>query len=72
MRTDGQRIEPATTDEQIMRCYAMMAKLRQHLTEDGFIEQVRRQQAESSRRLAFPEDSAAQRFEAHHFSQVLS
>lgn len=72
MRTDGQRIEPATTDEQILRCFAMMTKLRQHLTEDGFIEQVRRQQTESSRRLAFLKDAGTQCFEAQHFSQVLS
>ena len=59
MRTDGQRIEPSITDEQILRCFAVMAKLRRHL-------------AESSRRLAFPKDAGVQRFEAHHFSQILS
>lgn len=72
MKTDGQRIEPATTDEKILRCFAMTSVLREQPTENGFVERIRRQQAESSRRLAFTEDAGTQCSEAQHFSQVLS
>jgi GNAT superfamily N-acetyltransferase len=37
-------IRPATTPEQIARCFPVVTQLRPHLTEAGFIAQVQRQQ----------------------------
>ena len=59
MKTDGQKIDLAATDEQIQRCFGVMSELRPHLAEDGFVGRVRRQQAESGYQLAFLEAGGA-------------
>src|SRR5690349_19521996 len=50
-------IHLAESDEQIHRCFAVMAELRTHIVEREFVERVRRQQRESGYQLAFVEDS---------------
>ena len=37
------QIRLATNDEQILDCYPVMAELRPHVAEDGFVERMRRQ-----------------------------
>lgn len=50
----------AQTDEEISRCYWVMAQLRPHLVESAFLGRIRRMQAEGFY-LAFLEDSGAVR-----------
>lgn len=54
-------ISLAETDDQIRRCYPVMAELRPHLVEKEFVERVRRQQKESGYQLAFVEEFGAVR-----------
>ena len=53
------QIHQAQSDEDIRRCFPVMAELRPHLVEGEFVERVRRQQAESGYRLACLEDGGA-------------
>jgi GNAT superfamily N-acetyltransferase len=39
------RIALARTDAEVLRCFPVMAQLRPHLTEQQFLERIRRQQA---------------------------
>lgn len=48
-------ISIAATDEQIARCFAVMAQLRPHLSEAEFVARVRRQMAGANYALAFLE-----------------
>jgi GNAT superfamily N-acetyltransferase len=51
-------IKIAETDDEIRKCYAVMAQLRPHFqTADEFLIQVRRQMAESNFRLVYLEDA---------------
>ena len=43
----------ARTDAEILSCFPVMAELRPHLAEAGFLDRVRRQQRESGYELAF-------------------
>lgn len=52
MRTTPQHIALAETDEEILRCHAVMAELRPHVPLDGFVARVRRMQGDGFR-LAF-------------------
>jgi len=52
------RIADATTDEQIDRCFPVMAELRTHLVRGDFVARVRRQMTEGYR-LTFLEEAAA-------------
>jgi GNAT superfamily N-acetyltransferase len=54
-------ISLAESEEQIRSCYPVMAELRPHVPEQGFVERVRRQQRESGYQLAFVEQSGAVR-----------
>ena len=54
-------INLAQSDDQIRRCFPVMAELRTHLIEQEFVERVRRQQRESGYQLAFIEESGAVR-----------
>jgi len=47
----------AETDDQILRCFPVMAELRPHLAERDFVARVRRQQKESGYRLLFREEA---------------
>jgi GNAT superfamily N-acetyltransferase len=47
----------AQTDEHLRLCYPVMAALRPHMDEPGFLERVRRQQEHHGYRLAFLEDA---------------
>lgn len=47
-------VEPGTPEE-VRACYPVVAQLRPHLSEDGFVEQVRRQQADGYRLVALEE-----------------
>ena len=51
----------AESEEQIHRCFPVMAELRPHVVEREFLERVRRQQRESGYQLAFVEESGAVR-----------
>jgi len=51
----------AESDDQIHRCFPVMAELRSHLVEGEFVERVRRQHQESGYQLAFVEDSGVVR-----------
>jgi len=51
----------AESEEQICRCFPVMAELRPHLLEREFVERVRRQQRENGYQLAFVEESGAVR-----------
>lgn len=46
----------ATTDNQIARCFPVMAELRTHLSAEQFVEQIKRQQLEGYR-LAYLEEA---------------
>ena len=48
-------IRPAQSDEEIARCYPVMAQLRPHLEADAFVARVRRQETDGYR-LALAED----------------
>ncbi len=49
-------IQFARTDDDLRRCHPVMAQLRPHIDECGFIEQVRRQQAEGYRVVVLEEE----------------
>ncbi len=51
----------AETEQQIRRCFPVMAELRPHVLEREFVERVRLQQRESGYQLAFVEESGAVR-----------
>jgi len=54
-------ISLAESDDQISRCFPVMAELRPHLVQREFVERVRRQQREGGYQLAFAEESGAVR-----------
>jgi GNAT superfamily N-acetyltransferase len=49
-------VRPATTDDDVRRCFPVMHQLRTHLREDEFLPTIRRQEA-GGFRLAFVEDA---------------
>lgn len=49
----------ATTDADIARCFDVMQQLRPHLTESGFLAQVKRQQQNENWHLAYVEQAGA-------------
>ena len=49
-------IRIAETDEEIERCYPVMAELRPHIAREDFLPQVRRQMADSNFRLVYLTD----------------
>jgi GNAT superfamily N-acetyltransferase len=51
----------AESEEQICRCFPVVAELRPHVLEREFVERVRRQQRESGYQLVFVEESGAVR-----------
>jgi GNAT superfamily N-acetyltransferase len=53
-------IAVADTDEQILRCHAVLAQLRPHVPADGFVDRVRRMQRQGFR-LAYAEAGGAVR-----------
>jgi len=54
-------INLAQSEDQIRRCFPVMAELRPHLVEREFVERIRRQHRESGYQLAFVEASGAVR-----------
>ena len=52
-------IHLAQTDNEILRCFPVMAELRPHLVEAEFIDRIRRQQKQGGYQLAFLEDEGA-------------
>lgn len=53
-------IDFATTDEEILACFPVMAELRPHLVEDEFVVTVRRLMAEQRYRLVYLADNGVQ------------
>jgi GNAT superfamily N-acetyltransferase len=51
-------IRVAETDQQVGRCFSVMAELRPHLREDEFLERIRRQQQQQSYHLVFLEEDS--------------
>lgn len=49
-------IEFAETDEEIAACFPVMSELRPHISQDDFLPQVKRQQAESGFQLVYLSD----------------
>jgi GNAT superfamily N-acetyltransferase len=49
-------IQVATTDSQIRGCFPVMVQLRPHLSEEQFLAQLRRQQAQHGYELAYLQD----------------
>ena len=52
-------VRPATTDDEILRCFPVMAELRPHLLEGEFLARVRRQERDGGYRLACAEEAGA-------------
>jgi GNAT superfamily N-acetyltransferase len=59
MKTEKPRIICAQTDEEILRCFPVMAELRPHLVESEFVGRIRRQQAQAGYQLVFLEADGA-------------
>ena len=63
----------ACTEEDIRRCFPVMAELRAHLTEAAFVAQVQRQQRDSRYHLAaLAQDSVVQAVAGYRFSEHLA
>jgi len=65
------QIALAQSDTDIARCFPVMAQLRPHLAEDGFVARVRRMQAEGFHLAAVTEDGTVRAVAGYRYHEKL-
>lgn len=65
-------IQLATTPAQIARCFPVMQQLRPHFEQDGFVEQVTRQQEQGYRLAAIEADGEVRAVAGYRFIETLA